>query len=240
MKPVIYHTGLTKPPSMNIDGFEISYYPVLKVDYESINVPQDISDFLQLDSIVLLMSKNSVIGLDKWLVHFGLEPDFFAGSDFWTVGDRTHTYLKDAMEIQSFYPEEMTGKGVLRALKKQNYSKVLLVCGQDPRPEFIEGLSTAEINFFHFYVYKTSCYENVEFYTHFKNSESNYLIITSPSAINGILKSLSFSDLLKLKSRIISIGPTTSEAIRQSGGEVFLESEVQNINTLYKHLSSHI
>ena len=58
------------------------------------------------------------------------------------------------------------------------------------------------------------------------------------STIDGILKSLSFLDLSRLKSRIVSIGPTTSEAIRQNRGKVFLESETQNINALYGDLDN--
>ena len=237
---VIYHTGLTKPPSVEIDGFEVHYYPVLKVEYESTNMPQDISDFLQVKPIVLIMSKNAVNGLDKWLDNFGLAPDFFTGTDFWTVGDRTQAYLDKTLEIQSFYPEEMSGKGVLRALQKQNQSRILLISSQDPRKGFIEGLTLAGINYFHFSVYKTSCNKNIKFSAHFKNDESNYLIITSPSTVDGILKSLSLSDLTKMKSQLISIGPTTSAAIRKNGGDVFLESQVQNINALYENLGSLI
>ncbi len=237
---VIYHTGLTKPPTVDIGGFEVCYYPVLKVEYKSSNVPQEIREFLQVNPIVLMMSKNAVTGLNQWLDNFGLEPDFFSGADFWTVGDRTQAYLYKTLEIQSFYPEEMSGKGVLKTLRDQNQYRILLISSQDPRKEFIEGLSLYGINYFHFSVYKNSLNENIEFSTHFKNDESNYLIITSPSTVDGILKSLFFSDLKKMKSRLISIGPTTSEAIRKNGGDVFLESEAQNINALYENLSSLI
>ena len=57
MKPVIYHTGLTPPPSCDINTFEISYYPVLSVEYESFNDPQNITDMLKQNPIVLMMSK---------------------------------------------------------------------------------------------------------------------------------------------------------------------------------------
>ena len=110
---VIYHTGLTKPPTVDIGGFEVCYYPVLKVEYESSNAPQDISDILLMDPIVLMMSKNAVIGLHKWLLHFGLKSDFFADADFWTVGDRTHNYLKQSLGITSFYPSEIVKVGTL-------------------------------------------------------------------------------------------------------------------------------
>ena len=240
MIPIIYHTGLTPPPSMNIDDFEICHYPVLKVEYESSNMPQDISDILQFNPIVLMMSKNAVIGLDKWLAHFGLGSDFFACNNFWTVGDRTHACLMNFLGIPSFYPDTMTGEGVLQSLQKQNHSRVLIISGQNPRQDFIEGLSSAGINFFHFAVYQTSYAVSSEFSTNFKNSKSNYLIITSPSAVGGILRSLSLLDLSRLKCRIISIGPTTSAAIRQNGGDVFLESDVPNINALYDSLDKLI
>ena len=234
--PIIYHTGLTPPPFVDIDGFEICHYAVLNIEYESCNAPQDIIDFMKLAPIVLMMSQNAVKGLDKWLANYALEPNFFTDADFWTVGDRTYSCLQNILKIQSFYPNKMTGKGVLEALEEQNHSRVLLIAGQDPRKEFIEGLSSAGINYFHFPVYKTSCAGNPEFYSHFKNAESDYLLITSPSGVVGILASLSFQNLSKVKSRMISIGPTSSAAIRQNGGDVFFESEDQNINSLFNNL----
>ena len=240
MIPVIYHTGLTPPPPVYIDGYEVCHFSVLKVEYESNNVPQDLSGILLMDPIVLMMSKNAVIGLHKWLLHFGLKSDFFADADFWTVGERTHECLKKILGIESFYPDEMTGQGVKLALQKQNNSNILLISGKKPRQEFIEGLSSAGINFYHFPVYKIAISESKKLSAHFKDHESNYLIITSPSAVDGILRSLSLLNLSRLKSRIISIGPTTSAAIRQNGGDVFLESEVQNINALYDSLEKLI
>ena len=156
---------------MNIDGFKICYYPVLKVKYESNNAPQDLSDILKMDPIVLIMSKNAVIGLEKWLAHFSLEANFFSQADFWTVGERTNAYLNNILGIQSFYPDEMTGKGIIKKLNQQNHSRVLLISGQDPRYDFIEGLSLSGINYFHFPVYKICFEENSELPAHFKNSK---------------------------------------------------------------------
>ena len=88
---------------------------------------QDIIDILLIDPIVLMMSKNAVIGLHKWLLHFGLKSDFFADADFWTVGERTHECLKKILGIESFYPDKMRGQGVKLALQKQNNSNILLM-----------------------------------------------------------------------------------------------------------------
>ena len=98
--PVIYHTGFTPPPANGIEGFKICYYPVLKVEYEISNDPQVISEILQVNPIVLIMSKNAVIGLDKWLSYFGLASNFFDDANFWSVGDRTHACLQNILGIQ--------------------------------------------------------------------------------------------------------------------------------------------
>ena len=66
------------------------------------------------------------------------------------------------------------------------------------------------------------------------------MLITSPSSVDGILQSLSLLDFSGFKSRIISIGPTTSAAIRKNGGDVFIESEIPNITILYNNLDSLI
>ena len=54
------------------------------------------------------------------------------------------------------------------------------------------------------------------------------------------MKSLSVAELSQIKPRIISIGPTTSEAIRNNGGNVYLESEIQNIDLLYDNIENII
>ena len=139
--PSIYHAGLTPPPSSKIiQGFTISYYPVLSVEYAHINTPQDIIEILHGNPVILIMSKNGIIGLKKWLHDYTLDSTFFQNSIFWTVGDRTHTHLKETLGLASFYPEESTGRGIIQQLRTEQISKVLLIAGQDPQKEFIDGL----------------------------------------------------------------------------------------------------
>ena len=64
----------------------------------------------------------------------------------------------------------------------------------------------------------------------------NYIVITSPSAIDGVLNNLEIKDLSQLKVKIISIGPTTTEAIMKNKGKVFHESKIQNVALLYDEL----
>ena len=124
--------------------------------------------------------------------------------------------------------------------QKQKNTKVLLICGKDPQQAFISGLAKTGIIFFHFPVYQISFSENSTFSTDIIDVNTNYLVVTSPTSVEGILKSLSLSSLKDLQIRIISIGPTTSDAIRKNGGTVFHESEIQDINNLYDQLNSLI
>ena len=236
MKPSVYHVGLTPPPSIEIDDFQIHYFPVSDVIFKSSHMPEDIREVLKQRPIIVLMSKNSVSGLEKWLSNYNLDNNFFNGYNFWTVGERTQNYLQKVIGIQSSYPDEMTGKGLIKVLNRRNYSKVLLITGQNPQEEFIDRLSMSNIHFFHFPVYEVCAKENLEFSTSFMDSKENYLIITSPSSIDGIIKNLRISDLSEIKSHLISIGPTTSSSICRNGGIVFYESTVQNIKILYEKL----
>ena len=77
----------------------------------------------------------------------------------------------------------------------------------------------------------------MQFSDHFQNSDTNYIVITSPSVISGVLNNLELTDLSQVKTNIISIGPTTTTAIKKEKGQVFHESKIQNITSLYDDLN---
>ena len=62
------------------------------------------------------------------------------------------------------------------------------------------------------------------------------MVCTSPSTVDGILKSLSLTHLTHLKAKLISIGPTTSSASCERGGSVYHESTEQKVSTLYSEI----
>ena len=102
MSSIIYHVGLTPPPKSDYGKFKICHHPVLKVEYESINAPEDIRDILHVNPVILIMSKNAVIGLEKWLHRYDINDTFFQGATFWTVGEKTHSFLKILITISQF------------------------------------------------------------------------------------------------------------------------------------------
>ena len=70
----------------------------------------------------------------------------------------------------------------------------------------------------------------------FMDDENDFIVCTSPSTVDGILKSLSLTHLADIKTKLISIGPTTSSAICERGGAVYRESTEQKVSTLYSEI----
>jgi uroporphyrinogen-III synthase len=236
IKPLVYHVGLTSPPTLEFDAFKILCHPLLQVDYSSFHLKEDLDEILKQDPALVLMSKNSVFGLDAWLKRHSLDSDYF-NNEFWTVGERTQAHLRDVFEIEANCPSLMTGKGLIAALNDGGKSTIILICGKNPQADFIQGLHACKINFFHFPVYEIKNRKDMQFSDHFQNSDTNYIVITSPSVISGVLNNLELADLSQVKANIISIGPTTTEAIKKEKGQVFHESKIQNITSLYDDLN---
>ena len=236
MKSIIYHTGITSPPEIHSNQFEVLHTPTISVEFNNHHTPQDIAELLNSNPVAVIMSKNAVTGLKKWVGKYNLAMDFFEETPFWIVGEQTHQYLLDELRVESWYPELMTGEGIIQSLVEKNQSRILLISAHEPRQTFIEGLNSAGIHFFHFPVYATRILSNPEFADQFNDHENNILVCTSPSTTDGIMKSLSIPSLADLKTKLVSIGPTTSSAIRKRNGVVYHESSEQKISSLYSEI----
>ena len=236
MKPIIFHTGLTPPPEIQYNDFEILHTPTITVEFNHHHIPQDIVECLKSNPVAIIMSKNAVSGLKKWLEKYNLSVDVFGDTPFWTVGKQTHQNLLDELGIESWHPELMTGEGIIQSLIEKDQYRILLISAHEPQQNFIDGLRTAGIHFFHFPTYTTQILSDAKLTAEFIDDENNFIVCTSPSTVDGILKSLSLTHLADLKTKLISIGPTTSSAIREREGFVYHESSEQKISTLYSEI----
>ena len=236
MKPIIYHTGITPPPDIQSGEFEVLHTSTIAVEFKNHHIPQDIIEFLKSNPLAVIMSKNAVSGLKKWLEKYNLSMDVFGDTPFWTVGEQTHQNLMDELEIKSWHPELMTGEGIIQSLIEKDQNRILLISAHEPQQKFIDGLRTAGIHFFHFPTYTTQILSDAKLTAEFIDDENNFIVCTSPSTVDGILKSLSLTHLADLKTKLISIGPTTSSAIREREGSVYHESGEQKISTLYSEI----
>jgi len=236
VKPIIFHTGLTPPSEIQYNHFEILHTPTIMVEFNHHHIPQDIVECLKSNPVAIIMSKNAVSGLKKWLKKYNLSMDVIGDIPFWTVGEQTHQNLLDELGIESWHPELMTGEGIIQSLIEKDQNRILLISAHEPQQNFIDGLRTAGIHFFHFPTYTTQILSDAKLTAEFMDDENNFIVCTSPSTVDGILKSLSLTHLADLKTKLISIGPTTSSAIREREGFVYHESSEQKIATLYSEI----
>jgi len=236
VKHVIYHTGLTPPPENQYNDFKILHTPTITVEYNNHHIPQDIIECLKSNPVAVIMSKNAVSGLKKWLKKYNLSVDVFGDTQFWTVGEQTHQNLLGELYIKSWHPKLMTGEGIIQSLIEKEENRILLISALEPQQNFIDGLSNAGIHFFHFPTYTTQILSDAKLTVEFVDDENNFMVCTSPSTVDGILNSLSLTYLTHLKTKLISIGPTTSNAICERGGSVYHESTEQKISTLYSEI----
>ena len=178
MKATVFHLGISVPSSSS-NNFKVIHTPVIEANYHSRIDPREISDFLQINPIVLILSQNGVKGLQLWMNYFGLESEFFNKVEFWTIGERTHECLQKGLNIISSYPEEMTGAGVIKALHSAKKYQILLISGKELRTKFISSLAESGINYYHFPVYKTQIVKNDLLQSSFEDSPDHYLVFTS-------------------------------------------------------------
>ena len=130
----------------------------------------------------------------------------------------------------------MTGEGIIQSLIEKEENRILLISAHEPQQHFIDELSNAGIHYFHFPTYTTQILSDAKLTAKFMDDENNIIVCTSPSSVEGILKSLSLASLADLKTKLVSIGPTTSSAICEKDGSVYHESSEQKIATLYSEI----
>ena len=180
MKPVIYHTGLTPPPVNQYNDFKIFHTPTITVEYNHNHIPQDIVECLKSNPVAVIMSKNAVSGLKKWLKKYNLSVEVFGDTQFWTVGEQTHQNLLDELYIKSWHPKLMTGKGIIQSLIKKDQNRILLISAHEPQQNFIDELSNTGIHFFHFPTYTTQILNDAKLTAEFIDDENNFIVCTSP------------------------------------------------------------
>lgn len=231
----IYHLGTSELPQVKSD-YEIIHTPVIKIDYITKVFFKEVESFIDDNSVVLILSQNGVKALKNWMDFYKLTNDFFKKIKFWTVGVQTFNCLRNELNIDSYFPELMTGIKAIESICKTNKNKVLIVAGEYLRDDFLFNLGNNNIDYYHLPVYNRCIYQNKDLKMSFNNQSADYLLFTSPSTVSGFMNNMNVSNLLNINSHLISIGPTTSLSIIKNRGKIFYESSSPSLKSLLNEL----
>ena len=65
MKSIIYHTGITSPPEIHSNQFEVLHTPTISVEFNNHHTPQDIAELLNSNPVAVISLKKHPSG--QWV-----------------------------------------------------------------------------------------------------------------------------------------------------------------------------
>lgn len=233
----IIYTGVRAPhiASRGKSGIRFFHHPTIRVQYDADLHPELVRQTLDQECYIVFLSRNGVVGLNSWAQSAGVELDF-SEKRVWAVGQQTAKEINTVMGVMAGEPRDQNARGLIRVFKTLKPRPVVLFCAAKPRPEFPEWLSSSGWQHAIFPVYHTMVVMNEDLAERFKNTPDETVIFTSPSTVQGFIKSVKLKDLKTVTARLVSIGPSTSNTIRMLGGEVYQEASEPDIDRLLTNI----
>lgn len=231
MDSTIFYTG-SSPLSLKLplpDKTLVRSLPTIKVNYINPEADTWVENFNEQKSYLVFLSKNSVQGLKNYIfnTHINLT---FSEKMVWVVGPGTRNAVKNEFNIDSNIPENYSGTGLTQNFSQLKRRPVFIICGRETLPEFPAWLLREKWTYKLIRVYKTTAFSNPHIKQHFKNTERELVLFTSPKTVSGFLNSINQEGFESIFSKLASIGPTTSKMILKQGGKVFSEALIPDIN----------
>lgn len=186
---------------------------------------------------------SSVTGVEFFMEKFLQLSDVrkLADIKFCTVGIKTYNALKDYGIKAELMPELFEGMEAVEVLKKHivKSDKVLVPRAKLGRNEIVEELKKfAAVDEIHIYDTVAAETGKEEILNILSQYDSYEIVFTSSSTFNNFIKILGdeAGNVLQ-KGRVISIGPITSQSIRDAGYAVDMEAEEYTIDGIIKVLT---
>ncbi len=237
----IYYTGSTRPKLKLEVMKEVRYFhtPTIKIIFDHPELFDGVESHLAKSPLIIFQSKNGVRGFCSWLEYLGRSVKFESKS-IWAVGTSTAREVRTSIHQAVQQPDEQNARGLIKAFMGLKKRPVLLITGHETRPEFVTWLRDNRWDVLQIPVYKTEIFENQELYQLFQNSNEEVVIFTSPSTVQGFLKSTYRDDLSGVVSLLVSIGPTTSVKIKSCYGNVSYEAPEPDVSKIASVITSDL
>ena len=199
----------------------------------------------EIDAIAFSSANGVRFFAELWKEEFA-EEVFPEGLKFFVQGTATEAALEEAFERKADAMPEVFTSDALGELLVQNYPEggtVLMPSALEVRHDLKSSLKEQGIFLELMPVYETVQAEpSMELVKQICEMPRDSLVLTffSPSAFLAAKEAFSGDPELLKEIRLVSIGPTTSSMIMESGCRVFLESKESSQKSLVETLSSRL
>ncbi len=226
-RPAVQAEGLIDA----LEGMGVTVVALPLIATEPITASADISDacaHLDRYDVVIVTSVNGVECLVERLAESGaVIPE---GTRVCAVGDTTARAASRLGLRIDMVPTRASGAAIVEALGPSiSGARVLCARARDARPELPQGLRSAGAHVddvaFYVTVDVTPSPDDVD-----ATFPADVVVLTAPSAVRNALRTIGRERLSA--TRIVTIGPTTSAAVRDAGLGVAAEAEDQSVDGL--------
>ncbi|MFL5874189.1 MAG: uroporphyrinogen-III C-methyltransferase [Solirubrobacterales bacterium] len=213
-------------------GAEVVELPAIRIEprIEDEEV-RKVAGALGIYELICLTSPNGVRLLFEAMEAAGVDARALAGVTVAAIGPGTARALAERGVLADVVPERFVAEGLIEALEDQEVAgaRVLVARAAEARDVLLEALRErgAEVDV-------VALYETVREQPEESEIEAaqsaDYVTFTSSSTVTNLTEAL--GDRFPANARIVSIGPITSETVRNAGLEVDVEAERHDIDGL--------
>jgi uroporphyrinogen III methyltransferase/synthase len=197
-------------------------------------------------SFVVFTSANSVKYLFNRLKELSYDSRIFGKAKIAAIGKATAEHIKELNLIPDFIPSEFIAEsaagGLLKILKKGD--RVLFPKAAETRAVIPDALRSAGVEIDEVIVYQTVPADkpSLQFIEILTADKPDYITFTSSSTFKNFVKLFEVADLAGFLNniKIASIGPITSQTIKESGFKVDLEAKEYTVAGLLQAILEDI
>jgi uroporphyrinogen III methyltransferase/synthase len=217
-------------------GAAVVELPAIAIEplIESREVTRAVSGIAFFD-LLCLTSPNAVELFFKALERNGLDARALAGVRIAAIGPGSAEALRGHRIEPDLLPERSVSESLVELLEGEDLEgrRVLLARAEEARTVLAEALDAGGANLEVVALYRT-VRDSPGSHSIQAAAEADWITFTSASTVNNLL--LAMPDGLPPAARIISIGPVTSQAVREAGLEVAAEADPHDLDGLLQAL----
>jgi uroporphyrinogen III methyltransferase/synthase len=185
--------------------------------------------------LVCVTSANGVEGLFDRLHAGGRDARALAGARVAAIGTATAAALRERGIVADVVPERAVAEGLVQALETVPVQRALVVRARGGREVLAQALEERGAHVDVIGVYETVA-EPLSPAAIEAAREADYITFTSASTVRSFCEAMDGAPALPATVRIASIGPITSEALRERGLQVHVQAARHDVEGLLEAL----